>query len=51
MTVKELKEILECLIEDGKGHYDVLAGESMSDPIITITDLFEEIFIHSSDEE
>lgn len=51
MTVKHLKEILEVLIEDGKGHYTVYVGDSIDDPIITVTDFFDEINISSSDEE
>lgn len=51
MTVKELKEILEVLIEDDKGHYSVFVGDSIDDPIITITDFYEEINISSSDDE
>ena len=51
MIVKDLKEILENLIKDGKGHYDVFVGDSIDDPIITITDFFDEVNISSSDEE
>lgn len=51
MTVKELKEILEVLIEDGKEGYSVFVGDSIDDPIITVTDFFGEIIISSSDEE
>lgn len=51
MTVKELKEILEVLIEDDKGHYSVFVGDSIDGPIITITDFYEEINISSSDDE
>lgn len=51
MTVKDLKEILEVLIEDGKAHYTVYVGDSIDDPIITVTDFFDEINISSSDEE
>jgi hypothetical protein len=51
MTVKELKEILEVLIEDDKGHYSVFVGDSIDDPIINITDFYEEIIISSSDDE
>lgn len=51
MTVKELKEILEVLIEDDKGHYSVFVGDSIDDPIITITDFYEEINISYSDDE
>lgn len=51
MTVKELKEILEVLIEDDKGHYSVFVGDSIDDPIITITDFFDEVNISSSDDE
>lgn len=51
MTVKELKEILEVIIEDDKGHYSVFVGDSIDDPIITITDFYEEINISSSDDE
>lgn len=51
MTVKDLKEILEVLIEDDKGHYCVFVGDSIDDPIITITDFFYEVNISSSGEE
>ena len=51
MTVKDLKEILEVLIEDEKGHYTVYVGDSIDDPIITVTDFFDEINISSSNEE
>lgn len=56
MTVKELKERLEVLIEDGKGHYSVFVGDTINDPIIsiydpiiTITDYFEEVNISAND--
>ena len=51
MTVKELKEILEVLIEDDKGHYSVIVGDSIDDPIITVIDFFDEINISSSVED
>ena len=51
MTVKELKEKLEIIIEDDKGHYSVFVGDSIDDPIITVTDFFDEINISSSDED
>ena len=51
MKVKDLKEILEVLIEDGKGHYSVYVADSIDDPIITVTDFFDEINISSSDDE
>ena len=51
MTVKDLKEILEVLIEDGKVQYTVYVGDSIDEPIITVTDFFDEINISSSDEE
>lgn len=51
MTVKELKEILEVLIEDNKGHYSVIIGDSIDNPIITIIDYFNEINISGSDED
>jgi hypothetical protein len=51
MTVKDLKEILEVLIEDDKAHYTVYVGDSIDDPIITVIDFFDEINISSSDEE
>lgn len=51
MTVKDLKEILEVLIEDDKGHYSVIVGDSIDDPIITVIDFFDEINISSSDDE
>ena len=51
MTVNDLKEILEALIKDDKGHYSVFVGDSIDDPIITITDFFDEINISSSYDE
>lgn len=51
MTVKELKEILEDLVKNSKGHYSVFVGDSIDDPIIIITDFFEEINISDSVEE
>ena len=51
MTVKELKEILEDLIEDDKGHYSVFVGDSIDNIIITVTDFFDEINISFSDED
>jgi hypothetical protein len=51
MTVKDLKEILEVLIEDDKGHYSVFVGDSIDDPIITVTHFFDEVNISSSDDE
>ena len=51
MTVKDLKEILEVLIENEKGHYTVYVGDSIDEPIITVTDFFDEIIISSSDDE
>lgn len=51
MTVKELKEILEVLIEDDKGHYSVIIGDSIDNPILDIIDFFEEVNISSSDDE
>ena len=51
MTVKELKEILEVLIEDDKGHYTVYVGDSIDEPVITVTDFFDEVNISSSDED
>lgn len=51
MTVKELKERLELLIEDGKEGYTVFVGDSIDEPIITVADFFGEINISSSDED
>ena len=51
MTVKELKERLELLMEDGKGHYTVYVGECIDDPKITVTDFYDEILLTSIDEE
>lgn len=51
MKVKDLKELLEVLIEDDKGHYSVFVGDSTDDPIITIIDFFGEVNISSSDDE
>ena len=50
MTVKELKERLELLIEDGKGHYSVYVGDCIDEVAITVTDIFSEILISSSNE-
>ena len=35
MTIKELKDILEKMIKEGKGNYDVLLGDNC-----TITDTY-----------
>lgn len=51
MTVKELKEILECMVKDDKGHYSVYAGDSIDEVVLTITDFFEEVIISVSDED
>ena len=51
MTVKELKEMLEMLIMEGKEDYTVLVDYSIDEPIITVNDFFGEIFISSTDEE
>lgn len=51
MTVKDLKEILEVLIEDGKGHYTVYVGDSIDDLLLLLLIFFDEINISSSDEE
>lgn len=52
MTVKELKEKLECLIVDGKGDYTVFVDNFLNDCCedisIVVTDLFNEIVISSS---
>lgn len=51
MTVKELKEILECMVEDDKGHYSVFVGDSIDGVVLTITDFFfEEVIISDSNE-
>lgn len=50
MTVKELKEILGCLIEEDKGHYSVFVGDSIDDVTITVTDFYEEVIISSIDD-
>lgn len=47
MTVKELREKLEIIIEDDKGHYSVFVGDSIGDIKITVTDFFEEVIISS----
>ena len=51
MTVKELKERLELLIEDGKEEYTVFVDNFLNDCCedvsIIVTDLFNEIVISS----
>lgn len=53
MTVKELKEKLELIIEDGKGEYTVFVdgfdNELYEDFVITVTDFFEEIIFTVND--
>lgn len=47
MTVKELKEKLECLIEENKGDYTVFVDNFLNDCCeeisIVVTDLYNEI--------
>lgn len=50
MTLKELKERLEIILEDGKGHYSVFVGDSIDDVTITVTDFYEEVIISSIDD-
>ena len=50
MTVKELKERLEIILEDDKGHYLVFAGNSIDDVKITVTDFYNEVIISSIDD-
>lgn len=53
MTVKELKERLELLIEDGKGDYTVFVddfdNELYEDFIIIVTDFYKEIVFTIND--
>ena len=53
MTVKELKEKLELLIEDGKGDYTVFVdgfdNELYEDFVISVTDFYKEIIITVND--
>lgn len=53
MTVKELKEKLELLIEEDKGDYTVFVDNSINgccdDVSIVVTDLFNEIVITIED--
>lgn len=48
MTVKEFKEILECLIEDGKGDYNVVVdgkGEVDDKYTIYISDYRKKVYL------
>lgn len=49
MTVKELKEKLELIIEDGKEDYTVFVdnfdNDFYEDFVITVTDFYKEIII------
>ena len=53
MTVKELKEKLDLIIDDGKGEYtgfvDDFDNELYEDFVITVTDFFKEIIITVND--
>jgi hypothetical protein len=53
MTVKELKEKLDLIIDDGKGEYTVFVddfdNELYEDFVITVTDFFKEIIITVND--
>ena len=55
MTVKELKEKLECLIVDGKEDYIVFVDDfdngCYEDISIIVTDLFNEIVITNNSED
>lgn len=55
MTVKELKEKLECLIVDGKEDYIVFVDDFVNgcyeDISIIVTDLFNEIVITNNSED
>lgn len=55
MTVKELKERLEILIEDGKEDYIVFVDNFVNDCYhnisIIVTDLYNEIVISSNNED
>ena len=49
MTVKELKEKLECLIEENKGDYTIYVDNFVNgfyeEILITVTDLYNEVVI------
>lgn len=45
MTVKELKEIMECLIEDGKGDYIVLVDDLSDKYVIYVDDENKEVLL------
>lgn len=53
MKVKELKERLELLIEDGKGDFTVFVDDFNNsfyeDFLITVTDFYKEIIITVND--
>lgn len=55
MTVKELKEKLEILMEDGKEEYTVFVDNFVNDCYhnisIIVTDLYNEIVITSNNED
>ena len=55
MTVKELKEKLEIIIEDGKEDYTVFVDNFVNgfyeDILISVTDLYNEIVITSKNED
>ena len=43
MTVKEFKELLECLIEEGKGDYTVFVNDLPDEYEIYINDIDKEV--------
>lgn len=53
MTVKDLKEKLDLIIDDGKGEYTVFVddfdNELYEDFVITVTDFYKEIVITVND--
>ena len=55
MTVKELKERLEILIEDGKEEYTVFVDNFVNDCYedisLVVTDLYNEIVITTNNED
>lgn len=45
MTVKELKELLECLIEDGKEDYKVYVDEIYDLVVVDVDDEKKEVYV------
>lgn len=45
MTVKELKEKLEILIEEGKGDYKIFDGSYYNIVVVEVKDDYEEVWL------